>query len=213
MKYILIILLLLLTLELYCQNYGEKKITTQFIEAKGYPEENESGDFDYLLVEDKNYNFIIKNNENIAIEGYKELFLPKDIDFYIVDCQCLKEQKYLYVFYYQTNFDYGGTRICKINLENNKIIWISNFSTLSPGKPVSVDDFLYLSGYQIMYKINKKNGTVLWQTKYKSQEYILDLYASAEIYSEIVIYRDRNDDRIDIVLNNKNGKVIDIVGK
>ena len=195
----------------FAQDYGQKIDSKIFQEAQGFPKDEMFGNYDYLIFKIDNDDYIIKNKENINLENYKEFKLSTQKGYIIIYLTYLKENNYIYFFYYQSNADYGGSSLCKFDLNTKKIIWNAEVHTLNPGRPVLTNDGLYLSGYEIMYKIDKNSGKTLWTLKYPVNGYILDTYAPAEVYENVVVYKDRSKHHIYLVIDKKNGKLLNKV--
>lgn len=166
--------------------------------AEGIPEENFEGNYDYLLFALEGETYFVVNTAKGDATGI-ELNLDKDPGYFISAIEAFSMTKYIVLFYYQTNFDYGSAHCAildKTTLARMKLFQLDAFNF---SKYVFYEGQVFWMNDGVIVCYNVVEGLKKWETNIPLKQ-----------FSEDAIDYKLYTDKVQLYLKNKKIGSIDL---
>ena len=151
-------------------------VLPQPVLAEGIPEENFEGNYDYLSFELEGETYFVANTVKDDVAG-KELNLEKDPRNYISAIEAFSTNKYIVLFYYQTDFDYGSAHCAvldKTTLTRVRLFQLNNFNF---SKYVFYEGQVFWLNDGVIVCYNVVDGLKKWETRIPLKQFSEDAIA------------------------------------
>jgi hypothetical protein len=172
-------------------------------------------ELDSITCSIKNYNFVLSHQGLIKWGPHDNEKIQLKTDVFIEQAYFYVQKEILYIFYTETDYLSGTSRVEKINLKSGSRIWKQEIFGFNLGQPYFKNDYVYISSIGNVGKLHLENGNYEFQ--------FLELYDHEKISFnsfDTIIFRNRltyflsknfTSNRIDSVIVNELTKELLIV--
>jgi len=122
-------------------------------------------EIDTLLCSIDEYNFLITPTGLLKWGNNLVDSFQLKTEVWVVKAYLHLENNILFIFYEETDEESGTSRVEKISLDKKENVWVNNIWGFNLGQPYIKDNFVYVTSFGTVGKINLADGQYAFQFK------------------------------------------------